>query len=138
MGINTMVAGRLALAVPSNAVADFLSGADSNRNASDAWLGVTLYPVQVPKSGSRVEKAFGLVVLEIEPASPAARASLLPGDILLGTDGKPFSLLEDLSRALGGIGPRVLRLEFLRGDYARTRRVTIQLGGQRARSGVAA
>jgi len=138
MGINTMVAGRLALAVPSNAVADFLSGADSNRNASDAWLGVTLYPVQVPKSGSRVAKTFGLVVLEIEPASPAARASLLPGDILLGTEGKPFSLLEDLSRALGGIGPRVLRLEFLRGDYARTRRVTIQLGGQRARSGVAA
>jgi serine protease Do len=138
MGINTMVAGRLALAVPSNAVADFLSGADSNRNASDAWLGVTLYPVQVPKSGSRVAKAFGLVVLEIEPGSPAARASLLPGDILLGTEGKPFSLLEDLSRALGGIGPRVLRLEFLRGDYARTRRVTIQLGGQRARSGVAA
>jgi serine protease Do len=134
IGINTMVAGRLALAIPSNAVVDFLSGA----NASDAWLGVTLYPVQVPRSGGRAAKTFGLVVLEVQPGSPAARASLLAGDILLGTEGKPFSLLEDLSRALRGTGPRLLRLEFLRGDYTRTRRVTIQLGSERARRGVAA
>ena len=138
IGINTMVAGRLALAIPSNAVADFLSGARSNNRGNDGWLGVTLYPVEVPKSGNRAAKAFGLVVLEIESGSPAARASLLPGDILLGTEGKPFSLLEDLSRALRGEGSRLLRLEFLRGDYARIRRVTIQLGSQATRSGVAA
>jgi serine protease Do len=138
IGINTMVAGRIALAIPSNAVADFLSGANSSENAKDSWLGVTLYPVQVPKSGTRSAKAFGLVVLEVEPGSPAARASLLPGDILLGTDSKPFSLLEDLSRALRGTGQRTLRLEFLRGDYSRTRRVTIQLGAQSSRSRAAA
>ncbi|MGA2429384.1 MAG: trypsin-like peptidase domain-containing protein [Candidatus Acidiferrum sp.] len=138
IGINTMVAGQLALAIPSNAVTDFLSGGGSNKNTNDGWLGVTLYPVQVPKSGARAAKSFGLVVLEVEPGSPAANASLLPGDILLGTEGKPFSLLEDLSRALRGTGPRALRLEFLRGDYVRIRRVTIQLGSQATRSGVAA
>jgi S1-C subfamily serine protease len=125
-----MVAGRLALAIPSNAVTDFLSGARSNSEARDGWLGVTLYPVQVPNSGIRAAKRFGLVVLEVEPGSPAARASLLPGDILLGTEGHPFTLLDDLSRALRGEGPRLLRLEFLRGDYSRIRRVTIQLGRQ--------
>ncbi len=134
IGINTMVAGRMALAIPSNAVADFLSGANPN----DGWLGVTLYPVQIPSSGNRAAKSFGLVVLEIEPASPAARASLLPGDILLGTEGQPFRLLEDLSTALRGTGPRTLRLEFLRGDYNRTRRVTIQLGSQATKGRVAA
>jgi len=138
IGINTMVAGQLALAIPSNAVADFLSGRRSNKDTNDGWLGVTLYPVQVPKSGARAAKSFGLVVLEVEPGSPAARASLLPGDILFGTEGRPFSLLEDLSRALRGMGPRTLRLEFLRGDYSRIRRVTIQLGSQITRSGVAA
>jgi serine protease Do len=138
IGINTMVAGQLALAIPSNAVVDFLSGRRSNKDTNDGWLGVTLYPVQVPKSGARAAKSFGLVVLEVEPGSPAARASLLPGDILLGTEGRPFSLLEDLSRALRGTGPRTLRMEFLRGDYSRIRRVTIQLGGQATRSGVAA
>lgn len=137
IGINTMVAGQLALAIPSNAVTDFLSGRGSNQDANDGWLGVTLYPVQVPKSGARAAKSFGLVVLEVAPGSPAARASLLPGDILLGSEGQPFSLLEDLSRALRGRGPRALRMEFLRGDYSRIRRVTIQLGPA-TRSGVAA
>jgi serine protease Do len=138
IGINTMVAGRLALAIPSNGVVDFLSSPHANHPASDGWLGVTLYPVQVPKSGSRAPKSFGLVVLEVEPGSPAAQASLLPGDILLGTENKPFSLIDDLSRALRGEGPRLLRLEFLRGDYARIRRVTIQLGSPATKGGVAA
>ena len=123
IGINTMVAGGLALAIPSNVVIDFLAGSPS----SDGWLGVTLYPVQVPRPG-RHGKAFGLVVLEVQPGSPAAQASLLPGDILLGTEDQPFAFIEDLSRALRGSGERLLRLEFLRGDYARLRRVTIQLG----------
>jgi serine protease Do len=129
IGINTMAAGRLALAIPSNVVADFIAD-----RSSDAWLGVTLYPVQVPRPG-QTRKAFGLVILEIEPGSPAAQASLLPGDILLGTEDNPFALIQDLSRAMRGNGPRTLRLEFLRGDYARVRRVTLQLGQpQRGRS----
>ncbi len=133
VGINTMVAGRLALAIPSNAVRDFLSA-----SPSDGRLGVTLHPALIPRPASR-GKAFGLVILEVEPDSPAALASLLPGDILLGAEEKPFASLEDLARALQGNGPRVLRLEFLRGDYSRIRRVTVQLGiPLPARSSVAA
>lgn len=124
VGINTMVAGRLALAIPTNAVRDFLSAAPS-----DGRLGVTVHPAFIPGAASR-GKTFGLVILEIEPESPAGRASLLPGDILLGTEEKRFVGLEDLSRALQGTGPRILRLEFLRGDYQRVRRVAVQLGNQ--------
>jgi serine protease Do len=131
IGINTMAAGRLALAIPSNVVADFLAD-----RSSDAWLGVTLYPVQIPRPRQN-RKTFGLVILEIEPGSPAAQASLLPGDILLGAADNPFAFIEDLSRALRGNGPRTLRLEFLRGDYDRIRRVTLQLGhAQRGKSSV--
>jgi serine protease Do len=129
IGINTMVAGRLALAIPSNAVSDFLS---ASAGASDSWLGVTLYPVRVPRKGSNT---FGLVLLEVEPGSPAAQASLLPGDILLGTEAEPFKFIDDLSKAIRGRGPRVLRLEFLRGDYSRIRRVTVQLGASSAGKG---
>jgi len=133
VGINTMVAGRLALAIPSNAVRDFLFA-----TPNDGRLGVTLHPAAIPQPAGR-GKAFGLVVLEVEPESPAALASLLPGDILLGTEEKRFASLEDLARALQGNGPRVLRLEFLRGDYQRIRRVTVQLGNPLpARSSVAA
>jgi len=73
VGINTMVAGRLALAIPSNAVRDFLSASPSNGR-----LGVTIHPVFLPRPASR-SKSFGLVVLAVQPDSPAALASLLPG-----------------------------------------------------------
>jgi serine protease Do len=130
IGINTMVAGRLALAVPSNAVRQF-----SNGGASDGWLGVSVHPVRLPRrDGNR----FGLVLLEVEPGSPAAQASLLPGDILLGAGDRAFASLEDLARAIDGSGPRALRLEFLRGDYARVRRVTVQLGAVEGRGTIAA
>jgi serine protease Do len=133
IGINTMVAGRLALAVPSNSVADFVAS-----DPIDAWLGVIVAPVQVPRPGSRA-KTFGLVLLEVEPGSPAANASLLPGDILLGTDEKSFTSLDDLAAALQGSGPRLVRLAFLRGNYERFRRVTVQLGAEKVRrSAVAA
>ncbi len=125
IGINTMVAGSLALAVPSNAVTNFLAA-----DPIDAWLGVTVAPVRVPRPGSR-SKAFGLVLLEVEPDGPAANASLLPGDILLGTDEKSFASLDDLSTSLQGSGQRLLRLGFLRGNYERFRLVTVQLGAQR-------
>jgi serine protease Do len=133
IGINTMVAGRLALAVPSDAVTNFLAS-----DPIDAWLGVSVAPVRVPRPGSRA-KTFGLVLLEVEPESPAANASLLPGDILLGTEEKSFTSLDDLANSLQGSGPRLLRLAFLRGNYERFRRVTVQLGVQRnSRSAAAA
>jgi serine protease Do len=120
IGINTMVAGRLALAIPSNAVLDFLA-----EGPRSAWLGVSVHPVGLPRANGG---AFGLVLLEVEPGSPAAQASLMAGDILLGTEEKPFQSIDDLSRAIDGQGLRLLRLEFLRGDYSRVRRVTVQLG----------
>lgn len=129
IGINSMVAGRLALAIPSNAVRDFLSA-----GAGNAWLGVTVHPTLVPRAagaGAGVEKTgktFGLVVLEVVPGSPADLASLLPGDILLGTEEKAFRAVENLAEALQGSGPRPIRLEFLRGDYTKIRRVTVQIG----------
>jgi serine protease Do len=133
IGINTMVAGRLALAIPSNAVQDFLSS-----GPSDSWLGVAVHPVQVPHVAGR-GRAFGLVVLEVEPDSPAANASLLPGDILLGTEDKPFTSIDDLSQVLRGRGRRLERLEFLRGDYLCVRRVSVQLGAETiSGSGIAA
>jgi serine protease Do len=121
IGINTMIAGRVALAIPSSAVTQFLAS-----GVGQSWLGITVYPVHVPRRGRRV---FGLVLLEVAPDSPAARASLMSGDILLGTAEEPFRFVDDLSRSISGKGPGLLRLEFLRGDYAKLRRVTVQFGG---------
>jgi serine protease Do len=121
MGINTMVAGRVALAIPSNEVSRFLLG-----DTGGQWLGMTVRPVRLPRAPGF---AFGLVALEIQPGSPAATASLLPGDILLGTEERAFSSTSDLAEALRVREARVLRLRFLRGDYSKIRRVSVSLGG---------
>jgi len=124
-----MVAGRLALAIPSNEVVEFLKG-----EAQGGWLGVTFEAVRLPRPS---QYRFGLVLVDIEPGSPAARASLLPGDILVGSEAGAFSSPADLAESLRGNEPRVLRLEFLRGDYARIRKVSVQVGG-RGRGSIAA
>ena len=124
VGINSMVAGRLALAIPSNTLKNFLAG-----TASSAWLGVTVSPVRVPGRGRGL---FGLLILEIEEGSPAALASLLPGDTLLGTEQRRFLGVDDLRSLLESADERLTRLEFLRGDYANVRKVTVLLGGPKS------
>jgi serine protease Do len=123
IGVNSMVAGRLALAIPSNTVNAFL-----HTGASAAWLGASVYPTWIPSAG---KKLFGLVVLEVQEGSPAATASLLLGDILLGAEDRRFADIADLRGLLEGSGARQVRLEFLRGDYNRVRKVTVLLGAAR-------
>jgi len=123
IGINTMIAGRLALAIPSNTVLSFLAG-----EAGKGRLGVTVQQVRLPRHSAGV---FGLVVVEVQPGSLAARSSLLPGDILLGTEEATFDSAEDLSQVLSGAEERVVRLRFLRGDYAHVRRVSVRVGIRR-------
>jgi len=122
IGINAMAAGRLALAIASNEVTRFLRG---ESGAESLRLGVSVMPARLPRSiGGR---RFALVVAAVEPGTPGARASLLPGDILLGTEEKRFTSVRDLAEALQCDAEYLLRLEFLRGDYERVRRVSVQL-----------
>ena len=132
IGINAMVAGRLALAIASNEVTRFLngeSGSDSLR------LGVSVMLVRLPRSSGR---KFGLLLAAVEAGTPAARASLLPGDILLGTEQRRFTSVSDLAEALQGEAASLLRLEFLRGDYERVRRVSVQLAARGQKAGAMA
>jgi serine protease Do len=130
IGINSMVAGRLALAIPSNDVRRFVQG-----QAGKNWLGVTVTPVRLPRAS---RQRIGLLVVEIAAGGPAAEASLLPGDILLGTDEKEFRLAGDLSAVLEKDSAPVLRFEFLRGDYERVRKVSVQLRAREKRGAIAA
>jgi serine protease Do len=119
IGINTMVAGRLALAIPSNDVRQFLLGETSGH-----WLGVTVQQVRLPAPS---EARTGLLVVDVEQGSPAALASLMQGDILLGAEDVVFSSPRQLAEILEGAGNGNLRLRFLRGDYKKVRRVTVAL-----------
>lgn len=108
IGINTVIAGGLALAVPSNAVQRFL-----RLGSERPYFGVTIQPVMVPLGDKRV---FGLLVLEVRPSSLAESAGLLTGDVLIGAARQLFNSPKDLMKALlqvnrGGM----LQLDFTRG-----------------------
>jgi serine protease Do len=120
IGVNTMIASGLGLAVPSNAVARILAG-----ELAQAPMGVSLRPASIRIAG--VER-LGLIILEIAKDSAAEYASLKAGDVLIGIEGKPLRSLDDLEQALEGPGERLLRLQFVRGDPEKQRHVTVQLG----------
>ena len=121
IGINTVIAGGLALAVPSNTVERFLLQSER------PLLGVTIQPVLVPLRGKRV---LGLLLLEIQPDSLAASAGLLTGDVLIGTAGQFFQRTTDLAQALWQLNPGdTLQLDFLRGSDRTSCQVQI-LNGQ--------
>ena len=123
VGINTMViTGGLALAVPSNTVAEFL-----RRGASGVSLGVVVRPVEVDAG-----RAVGLLVLEVSDHGPAAAASLLVGDLLTGANGRSFHSVDDLSDALESSNSGVLSLQFQRGDRRVQREVAVRLAAQGA------
>jgi len=108
IGINSMIAGGLALAVPSNAVARFLRGASAH-----PALGVTMRPVQLPLGGKVV---FGLLIMDVAAGSPAETAGLLTGDVLIGTGGTLFVRPDSLIQALYDASPGdTLRFDVVRG-----------------------
>jgi serine protease Do len=120
LGINTMVAGGLALAIPSNDVARFLANGPSH-----SLLGIEVRPVRIVV---RDENRIGLLVIGVNPGGPASMASLMIGDILIGIDGVLFRSVNDLEMALQGAAERILNLLFLRGDRRNIRRVAVKLG----------
>jgi serine protease Do len=124
VGINTMVASGLALAVPSNAVANFLA-----YGTEDVALGVELRPVRMLlEIKNRKESRIGLLILKVFPGSAASVASLMIGDVVLGANETLFRSVNDLEIALQGRGERVLQLLFVRGDRRKIRKVAVRLG----------
>jgi serine protease Do len=116
IGINTMIAGGLALAVPANSVTNFL-----RRGAEGIGLGVVVRPVR-----------DGVLVLEVQPGSPAARSSLMIGDLLTGANGRRFTSIDDLGEAIQASQGGILRLQFLRGDRSVRREAAVDLEARRA------
>lgn len=126
IGLNTMIAGRLSLAIPSRTVTRFVSGTFGQ----PAYFGITTRPVRLDPGSNRV----GFLLLEIAAQSPAERASLLPGDLLIGARGLPFASIDDLEDAIGSAGGQQLEVEFRRGAAHGSRRVTVQLAAERTRA----
>jgi serine protease Do len=120
IGINTMIVyGGIALAIPSATVEAFV------RNGVGPRLGIAVRPVRVNR-----RSGLGLLILSVDRESPAERASLLIGDVLIGTQKVAFTTPADLIDAIEETDSGRLTLRFLRGDNSSEREVVVSLGGR--------
>jgi serine protease Do len=109
IGVNSMVASGLALAIPSNAVKRFLSRAARPR------LGIEFRPM--PATGKRAG-ALGLLIVDIQRDSAAEKSGLMIGDAIIGTPERLFTDPNDLGEAIENVmenGRELLELSLIRG-----------------------
>ena len=92
IGINSAVAsqsGALSLVVPINRAQQVFPMLQRDGVVTRTWLGVFVHPVSTELAKARkLEQATGALVSDVVPRSPAARAGILAGDIILEFDGK--------------------------------------------------
>jgi S1-C subfamily serine protease len=108
-----------AIAVPASAISKITDQLLKQGHIPRGYLGVGLQPLPLPaalrETLQRKEKTAA-IVLEVHPGSPADKAGIVIGDILVSIGGHTVTRLEDVQSALAGeaIG-KTLALKFVRG-----------------------
>ncbi|MFF4259682.1 S1C family serine protease [Streptomyces sp. NPDC001663] len=120
VGINTAIAEvGLGLAIPVNGTSrQIIATLLSEGRVRRAYLGLAGIPAPLPPLlRGRTGRSTGLRIIEVVPASPAARAGLRNGDLLITVDGGPVTSAQALQQLMleDAIG-RPLALTALRGD----------------------
>jgi S1-C subfamily serine protease len=124
------------IAIPAPAVDRVVDTLLKKGHIPQGYLGVGLQPVRLPdalrQSLQRSEKTAA-IVLEVAPESPAHKAGIVIGDILVALAGHPVARLEDVHAQLRGeaIG-KPLSLKFVRGGAAQEVNIVV---GERPRGG---
>jgi S1-C subfamily serine protease len=129
VGINTaIIAGAqgICFAVAANTAKLVLGEFLRHGRVRRGYIGISAQQTRLPRRlrhQAEVTQDSAVVVANVEPSSPAARAGLIAGDVLLAVDGQPVTGADDLIRLLTGdtIG-RPVDLDVLR-DGARQRLV---------------
>jgi S1-C subfamily serine protease len=133
IGVNTAVilpAQGICFAVAIN-TAKFVAGQlIQNGRMRRAYLGVGGQTVEIPRALVRAQQLkheTGVLVISVEPSSPAERAELREGDVIVALDDNPVRSVDDLHRLLtdARIGSRC-KIDLLRQSQKRTLSVLAQ------------
>jgi S1-C subfamily serine protease len=89
------------VALPVPTLRHVVEGLLAEGRIARGYLGVNAYPVSLPPDLARAQgQDRGLILLSVQPESPAARAGLIQGDVLLELRGQPLRHVHDLLEAL--------------------------------------
>jgi serine protease Do len=104
IGVNTAIYSPnggsvgIGFAIPSSIDKPVIADLREHGKVDRGWLGVQIQEV-TPEiaSGLGLDKAEGALVAAVTPDSPAAKAGIKQGDVIVGIDGKRIERLKDLT-----------------------------------------
>jgi S1-C subfamily serine protease len=128
LGLNTSgILRGVSLAVPRSTVRRVMGSLIARGAVRKGYLGIGTYPVRLSSSPEAAAgQAHGLMVLSVQPESPAARGGLLLGDIIVSLAGERVQSAGDLLPLLDedAVGTEAV-VVVLRAGERRELRVTI-------------
>jgi serine protease Do len=130
IGINTAIlanAQGLGFAISIDSAKPILDQLTSSGVVSRAWMGVTIVtvtPALAAQSGLTTTR--GILVAQVLPGSPADRAGLRAGDVIVAADGQDMPATQSLTNLLlqKKPGDRI-RVDVFRGNSRNTLTVTL-------------
>jgi serine protease Do len=109
IGINTAIVrggSGIGFAIPASMAKRISAQLLETGKVARGWLGVVVQPLTPELAASfGAENRTGALVSEVTPDSPAARAGVAAGDIVLQVDGREVNSPGDVARAVGLAAP---------------------------------
>ena len=103
IGINTAYVWQRGIAIPINKVKSVADRIMTGKTAERGYLGIIANTVAIPQEIAEqagLEQESGVMIFNVEPGSPARKAGLAMGDVLVKFNGKPVTEFYDLPRLL--------------------------------------
>ncbi|MCW4025770.1 MAG: trypsin-like peptidase domain-containing protein [Candidatus Bathyarchaeota archaeon] len=103
IGINTAYVWQRGIAIPINKVKGISDRLMTGRTTQRGYLGIVANTVAIPEEiveHAGLEQETGVMIFSVEPGSPARKAGLAMGDVLVQFNGKPVKDFYDLPRLL--------------------------------------
>jgi serine protease Do len=133
IGINAQIYSRtggymgLSFAIPINIAMRVAEQIEKHGRATHGWLGVRIQAVTPDLAESfGLDRARGALVASVESGSPADKAGIVPGDVILSWGGERIEQVGDLPPRVGATAPGEDRsVELLRNG--KPRRVTVRV-----------
>lgn len=117
----------LSFSIPIDVAMDVVQQLKTNGKVTRSYLGVMLQDIDRNLADAyKLPKPEGSLINQVSPKSPAEKAGLKPGDVILKLDGNSISRTSDLIYRLNRIAPnQTIQLEVLRDDKIRTIAATL-------------